>query len=125
MTDDYQLTVKVSPEYLPRQSSTTRSIYAFAYHITIQNLGTKPAQLISRHWIITDGYNRVKEVKGEGVIGEQPRIEPGASYRYSSGVVLDTETGTMEGSYQMRTDDGRMFDVAIPPFLLAAPGSIH
>ncbi len=125
MPANYQIAVTVSPQYLPEQSAPENSLYAFAYHITIENNGSKPAQLISRHWIITDSYNRVKEVQGQGVVGEQPRLEPGESYQYTSGVVLDTETGTMEGSYQMQTDGGDSFDVAIPTFLLAVPGVLH
>lgn len=125
MNSDYDIGVKVLPEYLPEQSAPHRSLYAFAYHITIANNGNKPAQLISRHWIITDSRNQIKEVQGLGVIGEQPRLEPGESFQYSSGVVLDTETGTMEGSYQMQTDEGDKFDVDIPTFLLAIPGVLH
>jgi len=120
-----QIVVHVTVEYLPPQSDPEQGKHAFAYHIAIENRGDQAAQLLSRHWLITDGNARVREVRGPGVVGETPRIEPGETYRYSSGAVLDTEVGTMEGSYQMIGDDGEAFDAIIPPFLLAAPGAIH
>lgn len=125
MTPEYDISVSVTPQYLPEQSDPAKSLYTFAYHITIENRGTKSAQLISRHWIITDSNGRVKEVQGLGVVGEQPHLESGAEYHYSSGVVLGTEVGAMEGSYQMQTADGGMFDVAIPAFRLSLPGILH
>lgn len=112
-------------QYLVDQSQPANSRFAFAYHISIENRGSEPAQLISRHWIITDANEARQEVQGVGVVGEQPIILPGDAYRYSSGVVLDTEVGTMEGSYQMLGSDGEMFDAPILPFLLAAPGVLH
>lgn len=118
-----EVTAKV--QYLANQSQPGNNRFAFAYHITIANHGSEPAQLISRHWIITDANEARQEVQGIGVVGEQPTILPGDAYRYTSGVVLDTEVGTMEGSYQMRDNDGEMFDAPIRPFLLAAPGVLH
>ncbi len=118
-----EITARV--QYLPDQSQPGNSRFAFAYHITIANHGSEPAQLISRHWIITDANEARQEVQGIGVIGQQPTILPGDAYRYTSGVVLDTEVGTMEGSYQMLSHDGEMFDAPIRPFLLAAPGVLH
>lgn len=120
-----RISVRVTTEYLPRQSVPSQGKYAFAYHIRIENRGEEAVRLLSRHWIITDGNARVKEVRGPGVVGETPRIEPGDDYRYSSSVLLDTEVGTMEGSYQMISDQGETFDAMIPPFLLAAPGAVH
>lgn len=115
--------VQVVVQHLADQSEPGK--YAFAYHITIENRGPETVQLISRKWLIVDGNQRQKEVQGSGVIGEQPLIQPGESYQYSSGVILDTEVGTMQGSYQMSLETGEMFDAPIPPFLLAAPGAVH
>lgn len=120
-----QVIVIVTPEYLHAQSNPSKSQYTFAYHIRIENHGDQAAQLISRHWIITDGNAHVKEVQGQGVIGKQPLIAPGKVHQYSSGVTLDTEVGTMEGSYQMVSNDGEAFNVSIPAFLLSIPGAIH
>jgi len=97
----------------------------FAYTITIRNEGEVPAKLLTRHWIITDANGRVQEVRGDGVVGEQPYLKPGQGFRYSSGAVLETPVGTMQGSYQMITDDGAKFDAAIPAFRLAMPGMLH
>lgn len=119
------IVVLVTTEYLPRQSEPEQGKYAFAYHIRIENHGSEAAKLLSRHWIITDGNSRVKEVRGPGVVGETPRIEPGDHYEYSSSAILETEAGTMEGSYQMVNDNGESFTADIPPFLLAVPGAIH
>lgn len=111
--------------YLPAQSDPKAGRYVFAYTITIKNAGHEPAKLISRHWKILDGRNQLEEVRGEGVIGEQPRLLPGGEFTYSSGAVLKTPTGTMEGSYQFRTDEGRLFDAPIPLFALAVPSALH
>lgn len=119
------IVVQVTTEYLPRQSEPEKGQYAFTYHIRIENHGDEAARLLSRHWIITDGNSRIKEVRGPGVVGQTPRIEPGEHHHYSSGVVLDTEVGTMEGSYQMISDSGETFDAIITPFLLAVPGAVH
>lgn len=117
--------VVVTPNYLPEQSNPDKSEYSFVYHISIENNGDQPARLMSRHWVITDGNAHVKEVQGAGVVGEQPLIAPGKSHQYTSGVTLETEVGTMEGSYQMINDVGEEFDVLIPTFLLSVPGAIH
>lgn len=117
--------VTVQTTYIQAQSKPQAGRFVYAYTITIKNNGGEPAQLISRHWIITDAGNKVQEVKGDGVVGEQPRILPGQEFRYTSGVILETETGTMEGSYQMRRDNGDWFEAPIPAFVLAPPHSIH
>ncbi|MCB1667749.1 MAG: Co2+/Mg2+ efflux protein ApaG [Porticoccaceae bacterium] len=117
--------VHVDTQYLPDQSEPTKGKHAFAYRITIENIGSETSQLISRKWLITDANQSRKEVQGIGVVGEQPIIPPGQHYQYTSGVVLDTEVGTMEGYYQMVTESGEAFDAPIPPFLLAVPGSVH
>ena len=122
---DEHITVSVQSEYLSEHSDPGAGRYAFAYHITIANRGTAAAQLISRHWIITDGNQRQEEVRGLGVIGEQPRILPGATHAYSSGAVLPTAVGSMEGSYQFVRDDGRVFQVPIPAFRLAVPHALN
>lgn len=121
----YQIDVSVTTRYLPAQSQPEQSRYAFSYKVTIFNNGELPAQLLSRHWIITDGDGRVQEVRGAGVIGQQPHIAPGASHTYSSGTVMATQVGTMQGSYQMLAEDGKRFDAIIAPFRLAVPGALH
>ena len=121
----YQIDVSVTTRYLPAQSQPEQSRYAFSYKVTIVNNGELPAQLLSRHWIITDGDGRVQEVRGAGVIGQQPHIAPGASHTYSSGTVMATQVGTMQGSYQMLAEDGKRFDASIAPFRLAVPGALH
>jgi len=122
---DNPIVVHVATQYLSDQSEPKNSKHAFAYHITIENQGVETAQLISRKWLITDANQARKEVQGMGVIGEQPIIPPGKKYQYTSGVVLDTEVGTMEGHYQMVSESGEEFDAPIPAFLLAVPGAIH
>lgn len=117
--------VSVRCEFRPESSKPAAKRYAFAYHVTISNRGPEHAQLISRHWIITDGNQRREEVRGLGVVGEQPRIPPGQAYHYSSGAVLETAVGTMEGSYRMVRDDGREFSVPIPAFRLAVPHAVN
>ena len=114
----YQLRVEVEPAYLPEQSDPEQGIYGFAYTITITNTGEVPAQLISRHWIITDANAQVEEVKGLGVVGHQPLLRPGQSFQYTSGCRLRTPTGTMHGSYFCVAEDGERFEVEIPAFLL-------
>lgn len=121
----YQIDVSVTTRYLAAQSQPEQNRYAFSYTVTIANNGELPAQLLSRHWIITDGDGRVQEVRGAGVIGQQPHIEPGASHSYSSGTVMATQVGTMQGSYQMLAEDGKRFDATIAPFRLAVPGALH
>lgn len=125
MTTECPIAVSVKTEYLPFQSEPAQSRYAFAYHITIANHGNQMVKLLSRHWRITDANNELQEVQGVGVVGQQPDIAPGASYHYSSGVMLKTLVGTMEGSYQMIGANGDEFDAPIPPFMLSVPGALH
>jgi ApaG protein len=115
------ITVRVSVSYLPEQSEPRRGRWFWAYHVRIENEGAQPVQLLTRHWVITDGRGARHTVEGEGVVGEQPLIEPGASYDYVSGCPLATPTGAMQGSYQVVAEDGSRFEVAIPRFALTAP----
>ncbi len=117
--------VKVTAEYLPEQSDPESERYLFAYHIEISNEGEQSVQLLSRHWLITNGRGEVEEVRGDGVVGLQPTIHPGESFRYTSGCPLETPVGTMEGSYTMLTADNVRFDAKIGVFRLALPGSLH
>lgn len=117
----YRIEVSTVSEYLAGQSDPDEQRYVFAYHITVTNQGDIGAQLISRHWIITNGAGSVQEVRGDGVVGEQPHLRPGESFRYTSGSILETPVGAMHGSYHMRADDGHEFDATIPPFTLAQP----
>lgn len=119
------INIRIKTQYLADQSAPDDDRFVFSYTITLTNGGDETAQLVSRHWVITDGNNAVQEVKGMGVIGQQPFLEPGASYTYSSGVVLPTETGTMTGTYQMRTPSGDLFDAPIPVFALVPPHLLH
>ncbi|WP_341677889.1 Co2+/Mg2+ efflux protein ApaG [Niveibacterium sp. SC-1] len=112
-------------QFISEQSDPDAGRYVFTYRVTIRNEGETPAQLINRHWIITDASGQVQEVRGRGVIGEQPRLEPGEAFEYTSGCVLETPVGTMHGTYQMRTDEGEQFDAVIPEFVLAAPSQLH
>ena len=121
----YQVDVSVVTRYLAEQSQPDQDRFAFAYTITVQNNGELPAKLLSRHWVITDGDGRVEEVRGAGVVGQQPLIAAGKSHTYSSGTVMTTKVGTMQGSYQMIADDGQQFDAIIAPFRLAVPGALH
>lgn len=121
----YHITVLPRATYIPEQSDAAAGRYAFAYTITITNTGAVPAQLLSRHWIITDANNLVQEVRGEGVVGAQPKLKPGESFEYSSGSLLATPVGTMRGSYQMLAEDGERFDAAIPEFTLSVPRVLH
>ena len=111
--------------YLEDQSDPQERRYVFSYTITIRNEGSVPARLLTRHWIITDSNGKVQEVRGEGVVGEQPYLKPGQGFRYSSGAVLETPVGAMQGSYQMVADDGEQFDAPIAAFRLAMPGLLH
>lgn len=113
------------PRFLPEHSNPAENQYVFAYTITIENHGTQSAQLISRHWIITDERQGVQEVRGLGVIGEQPVLSPGTSYTYTSGSTLSTPIGTMKGSYRFLGAEGEQFDVDIPEFVLAVPSKLH
>ena len=124
-TADYSLEIQIATQFLDDESIPEQDRYVFAYTIRIRNLGRLPAQLLARHWIITDGNGRTEEVHGDGVVGEQPRLEPGEQFTYTSGATLPTAVGTMEGSYDMVGDDGTRFDAPIPPFTLAAPRTLH
>jgi ApaG protein len=117
--------VRVQSQYLADQSSPRDDRYVFAYTITISNEGIRTAQLRTRHWIITDGRGTVEEVRGDGVVGEQPRLAAGQSFQYTSGCVLTTSVGTMQGTYRMWRDDGSYFDAVIAPFSLAAPDAVR
>lgn len=117
--------IQVVTNYLDEQSEPDSNRYVFAYTITITNDGNVAAQLISRHWIITDANGKVQEVNGDGVVGEQPHLNPGEQFRYSSGAVLETPVGSMQGLYRMETDGGLSFDAPIAPFTLAVPGLLH
>jgi ApaG protein len=121
----YDIAVSARSAYLADQSDPDNGRHVFAYTIRITNNGSIAAQLISRHWIITDASNRVQEVNGLGVIGEQPLLQPGETFEYSSGSVIATAVGTMRGSYQMRATDGTEFDAAIPEFTLSMPRVLH
>jgi ApaG protein len=121
----HRISVDVETTYLDDQSEPREQRYVFAYTITIRNEGEVPAKLLTRHWIITDANGRVQEVRGDGVVGEQPYLKPGQGFRYSSGAVLETPVGTMQGTYQMLADDGAQFDAPIAAFRLAMPGMLH
>jgi ApaG protein len=125
MPSPYQIAVAVSTEYMEDQSSPEEQHYVFAYTITISNVGQIPARLLTRHWIITDANAKVQEVRGEGVVGHQPHLQPGESFEYTSAAVLETPVGSMEGSYQMHADDGTDFDAPIAPFRLCVPQVLH
>ena len=122
---DYSLEIQIATQFLDDESRPEQDRYVFAYTIRIRNLGRLSAQLLSRHWIITDANGKTEEVRGDGVVGEQPRIEPGEQFTYTSGAVLQTAVGTMEGSYDMVGDDGTRFDAPIPPFTLSMPRTLH
>jgi len=121
----YEVAVSAVPQYIAEQSDPANDSYVFAYAITIENVGTVPAQLIARHWIITDAAGEVQEVRGLGVVGRQPLLQPGEKFEYSSGCQLDTPVGTMRGSYQMTAVDGKQFEAVIPEFTLAVPRVLH
>ncbi len=125
MATTYDIKVDVATQFVDRQSDPGSDRYVFAYTITIRNQGEVPAKLLTRHWVITDSNGKVQEVRGDGVVGEQPHLEPGQGFRYTSGTVLETPVGSMQGSYQMVADDGHRFDAPIAPFRLAVPGLLH
>jgi ApaG protein len=120
-----KISVEVETSYVDEQSDPNERRYVFSYTITIRNEGEVSARLLTRHWIITHGNGKVQEVRGDGVVGEQPHLKPGQGFRYSSGAVLETPVGAMQGSYEMIGDDGERFDVPIRPFRLAMPGSVQ
>jgi ApaG protein len=116
--DKYRFSVEVQPQYLPEQSAPEQELYSFAYTITITNTGEVPAQLISRHWVITNAEGEIEEVKGLGVVGHQPLLKPGEAFQYTSGCRLRTPTGSMQGSYFCVAEDGERFEAEIPAFAL-------
>jgi ApaG protein len=121
----YEIKVSAQTQYLAEQSDETAGRYVFAYTITLHNTGSVAAQLISRHWIITDAEGLVQEVRGLGVVGAQPLLQPGESYEYTSGASIATAVGTMKGSYQMVASDGKRFEAPIPQFTLSVPRVLH
>ena len=121
----HDIRVDVVTSYVEEQSNPGDGRFVFSYTITIRNEGDVPAKLLTRHWIITDANGKVQEVNGEGVVGEQPYLQPGEGFRYSSGAILETPVGAMHGSYRMVADDGQHFDAPIAPFRLAMPGVLH
>lgn len=121
----YDIAISVDMRFLDDQSAPAENRYAFAYTITIANHGSVGARLLSRHWVITDANGKVHEVRGDGVVGEQPWMRPGGNFEYTSGAVIETELGTMRGSYQMVADDGTQFDAMIPTFVLTTPRTLH
>ena len=122
---NYDIRVSVNTQYIEAESNAEASRFVFAYTILIENKGDIPAKLLSRHWIITDANNRTQEVKGKGVIGEQPYLKPGQSFQYTSGTMLETPVGSMQGTYQMIADDDHHFDAIIEPFSLALPRMLN
>lgn len=124
-TSPYRIIVDADSEYIPDQSKPEENHFVFAYTITVRNEGRVAAQLLSRHWVITDSNGNVREVEGEGVVGEQPHVKPGEGFQYTSGAVLETSVGTMRGKYRMLADDGTSFEAEIPEFTLSIPRTIH
>ena len=124
-SNNYDIAISVDTTYVEEQSQPDQDRYVFAYHITITNVGIEAAQLVSRHWVITDATGHIEEVKGDGVIGEQPHLEPGESFKYTSAAMIATPVGTMHGSYQMRAKDGHQFEAPIAAFRLSVPNILH
>ena len=122
---DYQFDIAVATRFLDEQSVPEEGRFVFAYTVHIRNDGKVPAQLLGRRWLITDGNGKVQEVVGEGVVGEQPWLRPGEDFEYTSGAVLETDIGTMRGSYDVLADDGTRFAAPIPPFTLSIPRTLH
>ncbi|MEY2853723.1 MAG: hypothetical protein RL030_855 [Pseudomonadota bacterium] len=120
-----RINVEVETSYLPDQSDPDDGRFAFSYTITVRNDGDEPARLLQRHWLITDANGKTEEVHGDGVLGQQPHLKPGQGFRYSSGTVLETPVGAMQGRYEMIGDDGTRFDAPIPVFRLSMPGILH
>jgi ApaG protein len=125
MEADHIFDIDVATRYLDEQSEPEQDRYVFAYTVRIRNTGKVPARLLGRHWVITDANGNVREVTGEGVVGEQPWLRPGEDFSYTSGAVLETHLGTMHGSYEMIADDGTRFDAPIPAFTLSVPRTLH
>ena len=125
MSEKNKIIVEALPQYIESQSSPDNNRYVFAYTITITNVGITPAKLLSRHWLITDSNGKIQEVKGEGVIGEQPYLKPGESFRYTSGAMIETPVGVMQGKYLMLSDSGENFKAPISKFTLSIPRTLH
>ncbi len=124
-SERYNIQVSVESHFIEKESNPEQSRYVFAYTVTIVNQGSIPAKLLTRHWVISDADGRTQEVRGEGVVGEQPYLQPGEGFRYTSGTILDTPLGVMQGAYQMLADDGEHFDAIIAPFRLVDPRVLH
>lgn len=122
---DYNIGISVQTAFIPEQSDPQNDRYAFAYTITIRNEGDIPAKLMTRHWVVTHGNGKVEEVQGDGVVGEQPYLRPGEGFEYTSGTILETPFGDMNGTYHMVADDGVEFDAEIPHFSLSLPNTLH
>jgi len=125
MSEKNKIIIETHPQYLEDQSAPDKDRYVFAYTITITNAGAIPAKLLSRHWLIIDSNGKAQEVEGEGVIGEQPHLRPGESFRYSSGAMIETPVGVMQGNYLMLSDSGDSFKAQIPKFTLSIPRTLH
>ena len=125
MQTDHEISISVETSYIESQSAPANNIFAFSYTISIQNSGKTAAKLLNRHWVITDANGKIQEVRGEGVVGEQPHLQPGEAFRYTSGTLLATPVGSMQGEYEMVDDSGQRFVAPIPPFSLAKPHSLH
>jgi ApaG protein len=121
----YHITVTAQAQFVPEQSDVASSRYVFSYTIRIENTGQVPAQLISRHWLVSDATEKVQEVRGLGVVGEQPLLRPGETFEYTSGTAISTPVGAMRGSYQMVADDGNQFNAEVPEFILSMPRTLH
>lgn len=125
MNPKNNIVIEAMPFFIAEQSAPEQGRYVFAYTITITNEGTVPAQLLQRHWLITDANGKIQEVRGDGVIGEQPYLKPGETFRYTSGAILETPVGIMQGHYIMRSDEGDDFNAPIPQFTLSIPRVLH
>lgn len=123
--EPYAIEVSVDTHFVAEQSQPDADRFVFAYTVTLRNVGDLPARLLSRHWIITDANGKIEEVRGDGVVGEQPRLQPGEGYVYTSGAVLETSVGTMRGAYHLHADDGTDFETPIPEFVLSVPRTLH
>jgi ApaG protein len=125
MSTLHAIELRIATRYLDDQSAPEEDRFVFAYTINIRNAGASAAQLMRRHWVITDANGKVQEVRGDGVVGEQPWLRPGEHFQYTSGAVLETSVGTMQGSYEMVADDGTVFEAPIPMFTLSVPRTLH
>ena len=125
MSEKNKILVEVTPYYIEAQSIPEQNRYVFAYTVTITNVGSIPAKLLTRHWLITDANGKIQEVNGEGVVGEHPYLQPGDSFRYTSAAMIETPVGVMQGKYQMLSDNGESFKAPIPKFILSIPRTLH